>query len=551
MYFPITYVTHYFVQEGDYESNREWSIDRLHDLVQLRIPLIIYISQDQIDTVSAIPGHPHVMLQIVDPETLEIHQIIDRCKHFLSLPENRHPVKDSWQHMWKMHCKVELLNHASNINPWSSTHFAWLDYNITYLFRQHGTSDFLRFLNTCVLRSPLLLVPGCKEKGFDENNLDSILWRFCGTFAMGDKTSIQKWFSAYTKYLEGFLINHRKLVWEVVFWAWLENAGHFSPDWYYSGHDDRLLLAICPDNYAESLDQCSQIIYYTYPEMVEHGTVFYPMSASYHEDSSGRKWLNTRFINYRLTDVGYYLFQNQSHKIDNLNLLCELDDDFLPKSFTTMVECLDLVSDNKRASQGLEDLRFFETDGKLQIIGTTMNYSPVWCNQMVVADYDPMSCVITGGQVIISPREIRCEKNWIPIYNGQFIYNWCPFEIGKVVDDHLEITMQTVMPAFFKRVRGSTTFIPTEQGLLGVVHFSEECKPRHYYHMLVLLDPTTFLPVVYSRPFYFSKHPGIEFCLGFTEKGDDYLFWISVMDRDPRLVIIPKKVILLENKIAI
>ena len=551
MSFSITYVTHYFVEEGDYESNREWSIDRLRELVELGIPLIIYISQDQIDTVSAISGHPHVMLQIIDPETLEIYQIIHRCKHFLTLPENRNPAKDSWQHMWKGHCKVELLNHASTTNPWSSIHFAWIDYNITYLFCQHGTSDFLRFLNTCVLTSPLLLIPGCKEKGFDENNLDTILWRFCGTFALGDKASIQKWFSAYTKYLEGFLINHKKLVWEIVFWAWLENSGHFSPDWYYSGHDDRLLLAICPNNYTQSLDQCSQIIYYTYPEMVEHGTVFYPMSASYHEDSSGKKWLNTRFINYRLMDTGYYLFQNHSRKIENLNVLCELDDDFLPKSFATMVECLDLVSDNKRASQGLEDLRFFETDGKLQIIGTTMNYSPVWCNQMVVADYDPMSCVITGGQVVKSPREIRCEKNWIPIYNGQFIYSWCPFEIGKIVNDHLEIIVQNKMPAFFKRVRGSTTFIPTGQGLLGVVHFSEECRPRHYYHMLVLLDPKSFLPVVYSRPFYFSKYPGIEFCLGFSEKDDKYLFWVSVMDRDPRLVIIPKKTILLENKIVV
>jgi hypothetical protein len=159
--------------------------------------------------------------------------------------------------------------------------------------------------------------------------------------------------------------------------------------------------------------------------------------------------------------------------------------------------------------------------------------------------------MITGGKVVKSPREVRCEKNWIPIVNGLFIYNWCPLEIGKIVDDHLEIMTQTAMPAFFKRVRGSTTFRPTESGLLGVVHFSEECKPRHYYHILILLDTNTYLPVVYSRPFYFSKHPGIEFCLGFSEKEDNYLFWISVMDRDPRLIAIPKKNILLENKIIL
>ena len=550
MSFPITYVTHYFVQPGDYESTSEWSIDRLRELIQLGIPLIIYISQEQLTEITRIAGHEHVLLQIVEPETFEIYQIIHRCKNILTLPKYRDQMKDSWQHMWKGHCKMELLNRASTLNPWSSTHFAWLDYNISYLFREPGTIDFLHFLNTCVITTTKLLLPGCSETGFDENSLHAICWRFCGAFAIGDKVSIQSWFSTYMKYLEGFLINHRKLVWEVVFWAWLEKEGHFSPEWYHSGHDDRILLSIFPDYYSQSMAGCSQSVYYTYPR-VERGCVFYPMSSSYYRDSSGKKWLNTRCVNYRLCNSGYYIFQDDYHIIENLNIVCELDDNFLPKSFATIEESLDITSYHDRASRGLEDIRLFESDGRLQIIATTMNYSPVWCNQMVVADYDPFCLKITAGNLVVSPREIRCEKNWIPIGDGQFIYSWYPFEIGKIVDNHLEITIKKTMPCFFKRVRGSTTFIPSDRGVLGVVHFSEECKPRHYYHIMVLLSPDTHMPIFYSRPFYFSKNPGIEFCIGFTENGDNYLFWISVMDRDPRLVIIPKNKIMIENKIAV
>jgi hypothetical protein len=88
-------------------------------------------------------------------------------------------------------------------------------------------------------------------------------------------------------------------------------------------------------------------------------------------------------------------------------------------------------------------------------------------------------------------------------------------------------------------VRGSSTFTPTKEGLLGVVHFSEELTPRHYYHMLVLLDANTLLPMKYSQTFCFQRL-GIEFCIGFSIQENQYIFWISQMDRDPLMLVIPE-----------
>ena len=77
-------------------------------------------------------------------------------------------------------------------------------------------------------------------------------------------------------------------------------------------------------------------------------------------------------------------------------------------------------------------------------------------------------------------------------------------------------------------------------GLLGVVHFSEDHSPRHYYHILVLLDKETLRPLKYSNNFCF-KNLGVEFCIGFTDElEDEYVFWISQMDRDPITVFIQK-----------
>jgi hypothetical protein len=85
---------------------------------------------------------------------------------------------------------------------------------------------------------------------------------------------------------------------------------------------------------------------------------------------------------------------------------------------------------------------------------------------------------------------------------------------------------------WFHKVRGSSLFVDNGEHLVGVVHFSEETTPRRYYHMLVSLDKETFRPLKYSEIFHF-QHLGIEFCIGFTIKNGEYVFWISQMDIKP------------------
>ena len=176
---------------------------------------------------------------------------------------------------------------------------------------------------------------------------------------------------------------------------------------------------------------------------------------------------------------------------------------------------------------------------------------------MIVGDYDIENNSITNGTIIHPPHDTWCEKNWIPIVrknvdmdnNGfeeeeeeeeLFIYKWYPLEIGKIEYDEsgehasLKIIQTHSVPSLvFSKIRGSTVFQETADGYLGVVHFSEEHSPRHYYHMMVVLDKETLQIVKYSETFYFEKM-GIEFCIGFKLLDDlNILFWISRHDRDP------------------
>jgi hypothetical protein len=89
----------------------------------------------------------------------------------------------------------------------------------------------------------------------------------------------------------------------------------------------------------------------------------------------------------------------------------------------------------------------------------------------------------------------------------------------------------------FSNIRGSTPFVETGEGLLGVVHFSYEGSPRRYFHMLVLLDKEEMIPIKTSNVFVFNNL-SVEFCIGFMVEGETYRFWISNFDRDPEVISI-------------
>ena len=512
----------------------------------------------------------------------------------LTLPASRNLEKDTLEYMIYMHSRHEIIEDAISENPWDSTHFAWIDFNSPRLFSKKSES-FSKLVEIADYPFPedVAYFSGCWSKldaDTAKNIANCIHWRFCGAFFLADVKSFTEFAELYRVKFPEFLRQYGVFPWEVNFWAWMEFDGCWKPTWYRGDHNDQMLNVfngVSADTYAVRLPEEAIVSKreYNYPEI----NTFLPGSASYLE-YEGKHYLNTRMVNYWMYPSGYYRFHTPDLVIENRNLFSELDTDTLsPVDFREMEEGALYQPDGTRLkaperekrtfSVGLEDIRLFcgkkGVDGKrpMRFLATNVEYSPVSKNRMVLGTYDSESGTYRDCIVVVPPDPHSwCEKNWIPILsnwnNGAeeelFIYKWSPMEIGRVNPEtnQLQIVIQHEIRSWlFGKLRGSTTFVdcpfdvlPEElRGgggayLVGLAHFSEEHSPRHYYHLLVLLEKETLKPVRHSRVFYFEKL-SIEFCIGMTVRNGKYVFWISRFDRDPVCIEVNAGVLLLDNMV--
>jgi hypothetical protein len=400
------------------------------------------------------------------------------------------------------------------------------------------TLEYLKILAQRTIAETCLVIPGCWRDKLSltdsDNYTNKIVWRFCGGFLLGDANSIKRLFELYREHFVDFLKTHKKLVWEVNFWAWLEANGYWSPRWYEADHTDSI-IKIPADICCRNLRREASTNTYEYP-MIEN---FGPGSASYLY-FKGEHLLNTRYINYNILHNGCYDIKEPNGIIISKNVFSKLNSNLEPIHFIEMKENNMRLPSNRCYIYGLEDIRLYTAGDTLKFIATNVNYSPTGYNRMIIGEYDITDYSFKNCIVAKPPYETICEKNWIPLLqNGReyFIYKWFPLEIGRMnTENELKIEIRhEIKSPWFHKVRGSSIFIENGEHLVGLVHFSEETTPRRYYHMLVSLEKDTFKPLKYSEIFHF-QHLGIEFCIGFTIQNGEYVFWISQMDREPLMI---------------
>ena len=398
----------------------------------------------------------------------------------------------------------------------------------------------------------MFAIPGCWDHKYNNVHTghvtDFIFWRFCGGFFIGDAESILKFDDLYkTKYPE-FITAYRKLVWEVNFWAWLEVNSDWAPEWYAAGHDDTIITNLSASYFSLNLrDLGSTLTKYDYPEFPGYN----PSSASYVKHN-GTHLLNTRYVNYWYYNDGGYAFYDGTNIIRSKNILSVLDDNMAPQSYEEMDESSIDLPRHDTYSRGIEDIRLYvdKLENRVKYIATTVGYHGTGGNRMVIGNYDYDTKTYSESKIIQPPTDTWCEKNWVPLPSAtapgstqKFIYKWAPMEIGEISDDNqLRIIHRyedTKNIPLFSKMKGSAPIIEHNGYLVGVIHFSEETRPRHYFHMLVVLDKETFKPIRYSESFVF-ENIGIEFCIGFdvSETENKYLFWISQFDREPAFISI-------------
>ena len=560
----VTFVTVFINIYNNDTTEILWRFEKFREIAETGISLCIYVDNTGVELLKGYMTK-YTNIKIMRIISLEETWVSKLCNiyTFLSLPKIRNESKDTFEYLLLMNSKIEFLHDTIEKNPWQSTHFAWIDFNISRVFTDiEASKDYLKRTfgcsNTSFSKIPLhnfLAIPGCWEPLQDTDMsviLDTIYWRFCGGFLIGDRNSINYMYKLYQEYFPIFIEKYRTIVWEVNFWAWLESLEHmkdvkiWSPDWFIADHNDSII--VIPSEYTSinlSNLQNTHKVVYDYPIYKD----FLPCSATY-INHKGTDILNTRYVNYHLDSSGYYIFHHPENKIITQNVLSILDVSSLePINYNIMSN----PSENEFPSQlcnfhGMEDIRLFEHDNIIKFIATSINYSPYNYNSIIIGTFDIDQYKLCDCHVIESPRESLCEKNWTHIpfnYDDDenikmyFIYKWFPMEIGYIEPETSKlyiIKSHNVSSHLFREFRGSTTFIKGKyynlNVYIGVVHFSESHTPRKYFHTIVMLDAITLKPLRYTKNFFFTKI-GVEFCIGFTIHLHKYNFWISQNDRDP------------------
>uniref|UniRef100_A0A6C0APC0 Uncharacterized protein n=1 Tax=viral metagenome TaxID=1070528 RepID=A0A6C0APC0_9ZZZZ len=269
---------------------------------------------------------------------------------------------------------------------------------------------------------------------------------------------------------------------------------------------------------------------YTYPSLPP----YHPTSASFLMYNR-TPLLNVRYVNYLLTPEGRYIIHDEKGSLKTENYLLTLSDDLNTIKHSSRLQNVTNLPRRRDTIQGIEDIRLYEFNGQVRLIGTQREWSQNDENRMVIGDISGSEAIHL--EVIEPPNATWCEKNWIPLVSEnreEFIYKWFPLQIGSVENKRLSIHTELAMPPIFERIRGSTIpQIGPDGNLWFVVHYSDETSPRTYYHMLVILERSSYRLLKTSNPFVFGRI-GIEFCIGFCLESEGRIrFWYSQHDRDP------------------
>ena len=539
-------------------ANHGPRLKQLQKLIDIGLPIVIFVTSDTKHVFSAVnPKHVHlVILPDTFFQTSFMYSIAERRR----LPKRRLEPKDTFDYMCYQHSKVEFMFQATAQNFFRTEFFAWCDYDMMKNFNVSKTLKHI-YTNGLVVQNDLkhyqIYFPGCWDfrlLSIEAEICDQICWRFCGGFFLGTLESIVHLHTMYLAHFDTFLQTYQTMVWDVNFWAYLEQEKGWNPIVYKANHDASLVDNFPLAGYAHKLmlqkDKC---IEYIYPKI--NNSI--PSSSSYIHWKEDQHILNTRYVNYRYLPSGHCVLQPDK-KVCTTNVMAWLTPSMtvdIFKGFHEM-EIADSpelpVPDPNEQFQGVEDIRLYQHNDALKFIATSVNYSGCASSRMIYGDYDIESFQLKNVKVL-RHADNKKEKNWIPFKSKSepdkeyFVYSWNPvFQIGDVSGNSLEITHSyptTVLFPYKQMIKGSSNIVYDSytKSYVAVVHICEEMSlPKEYYHMLVWLDVETYRPTSYSKLFYFDVR-GPEFCLSMKTTKDQYIFWISRLDRDPLTVFVNRR----------
>lgn len=241
-------------------------------------------------------------------------------------------------------------------------------------------------------------------------------------------------------------------------------------------------------------------------------------------------YANIRFVNYLPPLDGGFRTKN-GEDVQTLNAYMNIETKEVIKMMS--YDSITLPKFPTRV-KGLEDVRLSKRD------------NDIWFTATNIREYDPNVRVITGKydvdngnfidvKVLKSPKNVECEKNWLPIKDTDLmIYSWHPYCL---IDTDSNIKVSVPTPPLFNLFRGSAPPVKYDDNTyICLVHLVEYAAIRNYFHCFVQLD-SNFKPIKISLPFVFNSI-SIEYCLSIRKIDDKIECFPGFMESNPHKVSI-------------
>jgi len=225
----VTFVTAFVTLQEDRSKDKSPStyVDMFKKAYESGAHFHIFVSEDLLHLVTQFD---RATIEVLSLEETRTWRDIATIHH--RLPSCRTDYHDTERFLALMNAKTELVARVAK----EDGQYAWIDFGIFHMIHRHDEGiERIRLLQNTVRNG--LWIPGCWDKGMP--SFDSVHWRFCGSFFIGDRASVLEFDKRMSESFPRFL-QEGILAWEVNVWARLEAEG-WSPSWYRANHDDSIL----------------------------------------------------------------------------------------------------------------------------------------------------------------------------------------------------------------------------------------------------------------------------------------------------------------------
>jgi hypothetical protein len=228
-----------FIDIGSAVKSSEYRIGQFKHLADSGIQIHLFLSksfQDQYDSI--VGSRPNITVETIELHDLETYKEMSDVTY--TIPPSNNPQKDTAAYHIVQNAKIEFVERATRL--YTSSHFAWIDFNICQMFRT--MPETIAYLQKNMEARPGLYMPGCWPKGYGQESLfQTISWRFGGSFFFGDTESIHAFYKSYRTLFKRIVKMTTVLTWEVNIWHYMEIHDHFRPLWYLADHNDSIVRA--------------------------------------------------------------------------------------------------------------------------------------------------------------------------------------------------------------------------------------------------------------------------------------------------------------------